>query len=265
MPLVKCSSARVPSAKQTAVSCWGVSMFRTLVLILMAVWLNLAVGVASFAQGSGDRGQSLDSAGDHRMSGATPGMHHSFGNAQEWSKQFDDPNRDAWQEPEKVLDALQLAPNAIVADLGAGTGYFSVRLANRVPQGKVFAVDIEPDMLRYLEERKHHEHLHVLQPVQASPDAANLPEPVDVVLVVDTYHHIDDRTAYFAKLGQSLRPNGRLAIIDFKIDAPQGPPKEFRISAEKVTAEIEAAGYQLVATHPFLPRQYFLVFQRKAP
>ena len=198
------------------------------------------------------------------MNGLSPGMHHSFENAEQWAKQFDDPNRDAWQKPDEVVDALQLPPTAIVADLGAGTGYFSVRIAKRVPQGKVFAVDIEPDMLRYLAERKHQEHLSVLQPVQASADAANLPERVDLVLVVDTYHHIDNRTAYFAKLGGSLRPNGRLAIIDFKVDAPDGPPPEFRMPPEKVTAELEAAGYQLVATHPFLPRQYFLVFQRKA-
>jgi SAM-dependent methyltransferase len=118
-------------------------------------------------------------------------------------------------------------------------------------------------MVRYLEQRKHHEHLPVLQPVQASADAANLPEPVDLVLVVDTYHHIDNRTAYFANLGRSLRSNGRLAIIDFKVDAPEGPPAELRMPPEKVTAELEAAGYRLVASQPFLPRQYFLVFERK--
>jgi SAM-dependent methyltransferase len=103
----------------------------------------------------------------------------------------------------------------------------------------------------------------VLQPVQTSADAANLPEPVDLVLVVDTYHHIDNRTAYFTKLGGSLRPDGRVAIIDFKVDAPEGPPPELRMPPEKVTAELEAAGYRLVARQPFLPRQYFLVFQRK--
>lgn len=228
-------------------------MLRKPALIFVVLVLGLISGAAlSFAQGQGD----------HQMNGSTPGMHHSFGNAKQWAKQFDDPNRDVWQEPDKVLDALKLMPNLIVADLGAGTGYFSVRIAKRVPQGKVFAVDIEPDMLRYLEERKHHEHLPVLQPVQASADAANLPEAVDLVLVVDTYHHIDNRTPYFAKLGRSLRPNGRLAIIDFMVDAPEGPPPEFRMPPEQVTAELKAAGYQLVATHPFLPRQYFLVFQR---
>ena len=102
-----------------------------------------------------------------------------------------------------------------------------------------------------------------LQPVQASADDAHLPEPVDLVLVVDTYHHIDNRTAYFSKLREWLRPDGRLAIIDFKVDAPDGPPPQFRMSSEQVTAELEAAGYRLAETHPLLPRQYFLVFERK--
>jgi SAM-dependent methyltransferase len=78
-----------------------------------------------------------------------------------------------------------------------------------------------------------------------------------------TYHHIENRISYFAKLRESLRPNGRLAIVDFKVDAPHGPPPHDRIPPDKVTTELDAAGYSLVATHPFLPRQYFLVFQRK--
>jgi SAM-dependent methyltransferase len=148
-----------------------------------------------------------------------------------------------------------------VADLGVGTGYFSVRIAKLVPEGKLFSVDIESEMLRHLRERAHHEHLSVLVPVLASAVSSNLPEPVDLVIVVDTYHHIDDRVAYFSKLKASLRPGGRLAIVDFKADSPEGPPSEHRIPTEKVTSELEAAGYKLVATHLFLPRQYFLVFQ----
>ena len=203
--------------------------------------------------------------GGHDMSGGSDrGYHRSFDNAEMWAKEFDDPARDAWQKPEQVLDALRLERTAIIADLGAGTGYFSVRIAKRVPEGKVFAVDIEPDMVRYLRERAQQEHLGVLVPVLASTESPNLPEPVDFVLVVDTYHHIDHRIAYFAKLRESLRPNGRLAIVDFKADLPNGPPPEHRISPEKATAELNAAGYSLVATHPFLPRQYFLVFQGKA-
>jgi SAM-dependent methyltransferase len=240
------------------------AIVRAVASSVVAIALLVAGERACLAQAPAAPQMQHDSAGDHPMSGPMGSVHHSFENADEWAKQFDDPNRDAWQEPDAVLDALRLAPTAVVADLGAGTGYFSVRLAKRVPNGRVFAVDIEPRMLQYLGARAHREHLSVLQPVQASPDAANLPEPVDLVLIVDTYHHIENRSAYFARLRDSLRPDARLAIIDFKRDAPDGPPVEARIAPEKVTAELEAAGYRLVASHPFLSRQYFLVFQRKA-
>ncbi len=121
--------------------------------------------------------------------------------------------------------------------------------------------DVEPDMVRYLGERAQREQLVNLVPVQASADAANLPEPVDLILVVDTYHHIGHRVPYFAKLKSSLRPGGRLAIVDFKADSPIGPPAEHRISPEKVTEELAAAGYKPVESQDFLPRQYFLVFE----
>jgi SAM-dependent methyltransferase len=201
--------------------------------------------------------------GDHSESSQT-GMenHHSFGDAEKWAKEFDNPQRDAWQKPDEVLDALHLQRTDRVADIGAGTGYFSVRIAKRVPDGKVFSVDIEPDMVRYLGERAHREHLSGLVPVLAAA-GPNLPEPVDLVLVVDTYHHIENRTAYFAKLKDALVPNGRVAIVDFKMDAPEGPPPRDRVPPEKTIAELDAAGYSLVSTHTFLPRQYFLVFQPK--
>ena len=86
----------------------------------------------------------------HDMSGHDMGFHRAFDNADKWAKEFDDPARDAWQKPEEVLDALHLARTAKVADLGAGTGYFSARIARRVSEGKLFAVDVAPDMLRYL-------------------------------------------------------------------------------------------------------------------
>jgi SAM-dependent methyltransferase len=202
-------------------------------------------------------GASMAADSPHQHSG---GFHHSFSQAEVWAKEFDDPSRDAWQKPDLLLDALTLDRKALVADIGAGTGYFTVRLAKLVPEGKVIATDVEPDMLRYLRERSHRDHLDNVVPVLANEQSPNIPEPVDVILIVDTYHHIDDRVAYFARLKKSLRPQGRLAIVDFKPDAPEGPPPAHRISAEKVTEELKAAGYALVAAHAFLPRQYFLLF-----
>jgi cyclopropane fatty-acyl-phospholipid synthase-like methyltransferase len=161
------------------------------------------------------------------------------------------------------LDALHLQPTSLVADIGAGTGYFSVRIAKRVPEGKIFAADVEPDMVRYLGARAEREQLANLTPVLARTDTANLPEPVDLILVVDTYHHIDDRTRYFAALQSSLRPGGRLVIIDFKADSPNGPPAKHRISPERVGEELAAAGYMLIEKFEFLPRQYGLIFRKR--
>ena len=195
--------------------------------------------------------------------GSAEGFHRRFDDAEKWAKEFDDPERDAWQKPEEVLDALHVQPTSLVADIGAGTGYFSVRIAKRVPDGKIFAADVEPDMVRHLGARAEREHLANLTPVQARADAANLPEPVDLVLVVDTYHHIDDRTRYFAALLSSLRPGGRLVIIDFRADAPNGPPAKHRIAPERVTQELAAAGYAPAGTIEFLPRQYGLIFKKR--
>jgi cyclopropane fatty-acyl-phospholipid synthase-like methyltransferase len=101
--------------------------------------------------------------------------------------------------------------------------------------------------------------------VQSSVEDANLPEAADLILVVDTYHHIGHRRHYFAKLKASLRKGGRLAIVDFKADSPNGPPPEHRVSPERVAEELGAAGFMLTEEHKFLPRQYFLVFQASTP
>lgn len=186
---------------------------------------------------------------------------HSFGDAEKWAHVFDDPERDAWQKPHEVIQALALTPDARVADLGAGTGYFSARLANMLGQGRVYAVDIEPDMVRYLGERAKREHLKNLFPVAGTPDDPKLPEKVDLVLLVDVYHHIEDRVAYFQRLRDALRPGGRVAIIDFRLDSPEGPPRPARIAPEAVVAEMGSAGYVIAARHTFLHRQYFLIFR----
>ena len=161
-----------------------------------------------------------------------------------------------------MVKALGLAEDAKVADVGSGTGYFAVRLARAVPRGKVYGVDVEPDMTRYLGERARREGLGNLEAVQGGQTEARLPEPVDLVLVVDTYHHLGDRVAYMRRLAETLRPGGRVAIIDFRMDSPKGPPAKHKLTPEQVRQEMEAAGYGLAQTHDFLPDQYFLVFQR---
>ena len=187
-------------------------------------------------------------------------MHQRFEDAAKWSQVFDDPKRDAWQKPAEVVRALGLAPHAIVADLGAGTGYFAVRLARAVPRGRVYAADIERDMVRFLNLRAAKENLKNMQSVLAAADRSNLPAPVDLVLLVDTYHHIGKRADYFGAMKESLLPGGRVAIIDFTPESPVGPPVRHRIAQGAVIEEMGRAGYTLVQQHKFLPYQYFLVF-----
>jgi SAM-dependent methyltransferase len=191
-------------------------------------------------------------------------MEHRFDDPARYAKSFDDPARDAWQQPDRVITALALTPGQKVADIGAGTGYFSVRLARATAKPAVFAVDLEPKMVEHLTTRAHAEHLPNLRAVQATTQSPNLPEPVDVVLVVDTYHHIGSRATYFAALRKSLRPGGRVAIVDFrKGTGGDGPPEHFRFLPEQITAEMAQAGYVLERAHDFLPRQLFLVYRAR--
>lgn len=185
---------------------------------------------------------------------------HRFDDAEKWSRVFDDPKRDDWQKPHEVIRALALPREAVVADVGAGTGYFAVRLARLLPQGKVYAADLEAGMVRHLGERARREKLANLVALQSASDDARLPEKVDLVLLVDVYHHIGERERYFGKLREALKPGGRVAIVDFTLDSEIGPPPRARVSPERVKRELAAAGYALAAEHDFLPNQYFLVF-----
>jgi cyclopropane fatty-acyl-phospholipid synthase-like methyltransferase len=194
--------------------------------------------------------------------GQAPQTHqHSFGDAEKWSKVFDDPERDAWQRPHEVIRALALKPDTVIADIGAGTGYFAVRFAHNVPQGRVYAVDIEPDMVRHLAERAKKAGLGNLQAITGTPRDPRLPGPVDWIVLVDAYHHIGGRERYFRELRKSIKPGGRLAVIDFRLDSPVGPPQRARITPDTVKSELKRAGYALEREHGFLPNQYFLVFQ----
>jgi SAM-dependent methyltransferase len=190
-----------------------------------------------------------------------PSHEHRFTDADRWAHVFDDPARDAWQKPHEVIRALAPAPDAVVADIGSGTGYFAVRLAHAVPNGRVYGVDTEPDMVKYLAERARRERLANVVAVAGRPDDAALPEKVDLVLLVDVYHHIADRESYFGRLRKSLKPGARIAVIDFSETSADGPPKQERIPPTRVRAEMQRAGYSLAEEHRFLPNQYFLVFR----
>lgn len=222
------------------------SAHRSFVWSLTAV-LSVVAAAAAVAQAPPAQGHA-----DH--------MKHRFDPARD-AGSFDDPARDGWQMPDRVIQALGIREGMKVADIGAGTGYFSVRLAKAAAGVTVFAADIEPAMLDHLKKRAAGEKLANITPVLAGEASPNLPAPVDLVLVVNTYHHIGSRPGYFRTLRKSLTPSGRIAIIDFRKDAPEGPPAQFRFTPEQIEAEMRQAGFALEQAHAFLPRQHFLVFR----
>jgi ubiquinone/menaquinone biosynthesis C-methylase UbiE len=190
--------------------------------------------------------------------------HHSFEDVVHWSAVFDDPSRDAWQKPAAIVQALQLQPGMCVADLGAGTGYFSRYLSAAVGEsGTVLAVDTEPNLVVHLRERAEKEQTANVVPILASVDNPRMVSgAVDVVLIVDTFHHIDDRLSYFRRLKRFLKPAGRVAIVDFKKEPlPVGPPPEHKLAREQVIEEMHTAGYELVAEPDVVPYQYILIFR----
>ena len=170
--------------------------------------------------------------------------------------------RDRWQQPERVIEVLDIAPGARVADLGAGGGYFTFRLADAVgPTGTVYAIDLDPDMLTYLRERAAREQVRNVEVIEAGADDPHLPaDGVDLVFTVNTYHHLADRPAYFARLKPALRPGGRVAILDHNGGGWFGWLFGHSTKPETVRAEMEAAGYRLDRQYDFLDRQGFLVF-----
>lgn len=193
-------------------------------------------------------------------------MQHRFEHADDWVARFDDPGRDAWQKPDRVIAALALGAHDVVADVGAGTGYFAVRLARALPEGKVIASDVEPDMVRHLGERARTEGLANIVAVQGVADDPRLPEPVAVILMCDVLHHVADRPAFLRTLAAGLAEGGRIVIVDFKPDAPEdgpGPPKEHRLAIAAIEREAATAGLRVRTTDErALEFQYIVQLER---
>jgi len=188
---------------------------------------------------------------------------HPFADAEALTSALDDPARDAWQRPEDVLRAMELAPTMGVADVGAGTGYFAVRLARAVPAGEVTATDIEPNMVRFVNERARREGLPNLRAILATQSGSGLArESLDRILVVHVWHHLADRGALARDLSAALRPGGRLFVVDFAVTARRGPPANLRLSPESVIAELEAAGLTAMVSAVALPDQYIVEARR---
>jgi ubiquinone/menaquinone biosynthesis C-methylase UbiE len=173
------------------------------------------------------------------------------------------PDRDAWQRPDQVMDALQIGEGSVVADLGAGGGWFTVRLARRVgPNGHVYAEDIQKEMIGAIQRRVQREGLRNVTTVMGTAVDPRIPEAtVDAVLIVDAYHEMDQPVALLKNLARSLKPGGVVGIINYKKDGGgPGPAMDERVDAEKVIADAKAAGLELKRHDNFLRYQYLLTF-----
>ena len=190
---------------------------------------------------------------------------HRFDDPQDWMEHFESPERTAWQKPDAVVASLALAADAKVADIGAGTGYFAVRFAAVAREGLVYAVDIEPKMVEWLDQRARDEGHANLRAVKGEAADPKLPEAVDLAFMCNVFHHLAEPSAYFASVAAKLRPGGRVVIVDFRKDNPEdapGPPAAMRMAPEQIEAAMREAGYELVRTDlELLEYQYVLEFR----
>ena len=176
------------------------------------------------------------------------------------------PDRDAWQRPEQVMDTLRIAEGSVVADLGAGGGWFTIRLASRVrPNGIVYAQDVQPQMIEAINRRVARAQLQdTVKMVLGTQTDPRLPAPVDAVLIVDAYHEVKQPVVFLGNVARALKPEGRLGIVEFKKDGwGPGPEMNERVDPERVIRDAEAAGLRLVSRETFLRYQYMLVFTRR--
>jgi arsenite methyltransferase len=176
---------------------------------------------------------------------------------------MNDPSRDTWQKPKEVIGKLAITPGSRVADVGAGGGYFTWYLAGAVgSQGTVYAVDIDETALSIIKNEMHARGITNVVPIHAEPGDAKLPEFVELVFTCDTYHHMNDRIAYFRSLTRYLKPDGQVAILDFHPRGFFSGLLGHGTQKEVVRREMESAGYRLASDSDVIESQHFQIFSR---
>jgi SAM-dependent methyltransferase len=174
------------------------------------------------------------------------------------------PERAKWQRPDAVIAALGLGGDETVADVGAGSGYFSFRFARVLPRGKIVAIDIEPEMVRHIHHKAMSEKIANVEAVLGKPDDPGIPAGADLVFVCDVLHHVPDAAAWLGKVASGMKSGARFVLIEFKPGKlPQGPPEKLKIPRAKLLAMATSAGLVLDSEKPkLLPYQTFMVFRK---
>ena len=193
-------------------------------------------------------------------------MHRLHSDPKAYIGALEGPKRDAYQKPQEVMTALGIKPGEVIADIGAGSGYFTFRLALHVgDKGRVYAVDVSPDMILHINRRIRELNVNNVVSVLSDPDDPLLPDhSIDRFFFSESWHHIENQTKYLAIMKRMLKPGGEVVMIDFqKKDLPVGPPLQMRIGREDLIKQMESHGFRLTKEYTFLPYHYFQIFTVK--
>lgn len=197
-----------------------------------------------------------------RKQGINPHDLKPFAETQKYIDFLERRDRAAWQKPDAVIKELRLSGAEKIADVGAGSGYFTFRFARAVPEGIVYAIDIEPEMLRYIHHKAMTEGIRNITVIKSTPDDPKVPPGVDLVFVCDVLHHVKEPEAWLKKLSAQMKKGSRLAVIEFREgDLPEGPPAAIKIPKKKLIEMIAENNFKLDSDKPdLLPYQTFLIF-----
>jgi ubiquinone/menaquinone biosynthesis C-methylase UbiE len=193
-------------------------------------------------------------------------MHRLHNDPKAYIGALEDPKRDAYQKPQEVMTALGIKPGEVIADIGAGSGYFTFRLAHHVGgKGKIYAVDVSPDMILHINRRIRELNVSNVVSLLSDPDDPLLPDhSIDRFFFSESWHHIENQTKYLALMKRMLKPGGEVVMIDFqKKDLPLGPPLQMKIGREDLIKQMESHGFRIRKEYTFLPYHYFLIFTVK--
>lgn len=238
-------------------------LFRINFILFIFLWL--LIGTACQAQQQDDyyeyKTGSADGIGKFYMGRE---IAHVMGyQGATWLERRD---REKQERTDLLVEALELEPTDVVADMGAGTGYFTFRMSPLVPEGKVLAVDIQPEMIQFLEENKKEQDAENVETVLCTEQDPNLPEgSVDLVLLVDAYHEFSYPREVMAAIAKSLKPNGRVALVEYRAEDPEIPIKPLhKMSVEQAEKEMQAVGLRLIENKSLLPQQHLMFFGKEA-
>jgi ubiquinone/menaquinone biosynthesis C-methylase UbiE len=187
-----------------------------------------------------------------------------FADVEKYIEFLERKDRAIWQKPDSVVSFMKLKGNETIADIGAGSGYFSFRFANALPKGKVIAIDIEPEMIRHIHHKAMTSKIKNIEVALASADDPKVPDKVDVVFICDVLHHLTNRAKWLAKLYSEVSKGTRLILIEFREgELPQGPPEKMKISSKEMLSVVSGAGFTLIKKDStLLPYQNYFEFKK---